>query len=852
MRTKLPRNLEARLTVSWVLPLLLGTGVGGRAQADVHLTVNTTVDEPDQTPGDGICASAAARCSLRAAVEESNGLVGTDRITVPEGNYPLTRQLVLVDDVSIEGAGKGRTVLDGRGMNAILHVSNVDALVTDSGDDSVRAFLPSGGNTGRVLVASGAGGLRNAISAKIVGDDLLVSGFFSGLHRYDPDSGAFRGMVLGPSFGPFTDMAEPPGSFPLQGLYLAEFGLGGRVLRIDPVSGAVLGSLPTPTPSSLPNSLAFHDGNLLVSDAGTGNVLRYSGTDGAYLGVLIPKGRGGLDTPRGLAVKAGQLYVANDDVLGSVLVYDADDGAFVRTFVALGSGGLDGPADLVFGPDSDLYVTSGGTRQILRYDRVTGAFKGVFVQAGSSSGSRPSGVFFRYHRRLGQTVSLQGLAIANGLSSGAGDTSGLSIDPNTTVTLIECSVRDNASNNQGGGIRNFGNLTLLRSEVRNNSLPTDFGGGVTSTGGGILNATGGTLRVFDSLIADNVANRGGGIGNRGRAEIRNSTISGNRAIGAGGGIHNIGQTSISYSTITNNGANQPGGDGGEPNRFGGGFANIGDAALTIGKSIVAGNRDGRSPSDAGFSPDCYASTAMRALSRRDNLIGILTNNCLLRDFATGTTAFMQVGTPLAPLDAGLDPLGDNGGPTDSHALRADSPALDGAPTTGDPADFFVCPGVDQHGRPRPVDGDLDGQARCDAGSYERQLEAGADTDGDGLDDRTESEAGTDPRSRDSDGDGIDDPDDFDTIGGVYGTLPEAVFRSRPHRLVIGLELQAAQLLARIGRPRLAALLLTSLRGHADGCGGTPPAADQEDWIVECGAQDLFRRVLDPLRSSLGE
>ena len=36
----------------------------------------------------------------------------------------------------------------------------------------------------------------------------------------------------------------------------------------------------------------------------------------------------------------------------------------------------------------------------------------------------------------------------------------------------------------------------------------------------------------------------------------------------------------------------------------------------------------------------------------------------------------QVGTGGSPIDALLGPLADNGGPTQTHALRVDSPALD--------------------------------------------------------------------------------------------------------------------------------------------------------------------------------
>src|SRR4051812_30821247 len=58
------------------------------AHAATPLVVNSTLDQADAAVGNGICASAAGVCTLRAAVQE--GQASNLAVSVPEGLYELS------------------------------------------------------------------------------------------------------------------------------------------------------------------------------------------------------------------------------------------------------------------------------------------------------------------------------------------------------------------------------------------------------------------------------------------------------------------------------------------------------------------------------------------------------------------------------------------------------------------------------------------------------------------------------------------------------------------------------------------------------------------------------------------
>jgi CSLREA domain-containing protein len=749
------RSLAARpLAVFAALSMIATTLmlVAAEPASAVSFVVDSTADVSDANPGDGICATGGGQCTLRAAIEETNAIAGMDVVEVPAGTYLLDGQLVIEDSLFLTGSGAGTTILDGQGSTEVLRTKTVETLVCDAAKDRIASYDRNGQrNPSYTGVGSGGLELPQAMteSSSGKGFDIFVAGFTSGIHRYDAQTGSPEGVFVGPNGGgsPLgaTDLVFAPPSVADGGLLVTSFQPGGGIRRFNSATGAYIDDF-IPAGSgglAFPNSIAIEGGDIYVTSTGTDEVLRYDGTTGAFVDDFVAAFSGGLSTPRNLLFHDGSLYVASEDN-NKVLRYNGATGAFIETFVDSGSGGLDGPLTMDFGPDGSFYVLSKNTDQVLRYDGSTGDFIDVFIEDGDVFLDSPSCFMFRDFFGDGPIVNISGLTLSNGQTVQAGGpTSGLMVDRGSAVTMSDSRIRDNTSSSFGGGIQNWGILTLRRVEVTGNALP-EGGGGQTSQGGGIFNS--GNLDIEDSLIYDNYATRGGGISNvnDGSIDLINSTISGNRANGAGGGIRNVGDAriDITFSTITGNRANEPGGAG-EPDRFGGGIFNKAPAIVQMGNSILAGNEDNRFSGHADSSPDCYNLALFDVDLQPDNIIGVVNGNCVLP-----AAAGLQSGTDGAPLDPQLAPIAFNGAATRTHRLLPSSPAID-ANLGGSSSTFYDCDDHDQRQQPRPIDGDIDGFEVCDLGAYEYQ----PPNDGDGLSPAIEDLA---PNGGDGNSDGIPD------------------------------------------------------------------------------------------------
>jgi predicted outer membrane repeat protein len=339
----------------------------------------------------------------------------------------------------------------------------------------------------------------------------------------------------------------------------------------------------------------------------------------------------------------------------------------------------------------------------------------------------------------GITVGVADVTIANGSSSVYGG----GIYNSGTLTLSNSAVSGSSAGSYGGGIYNSGTLTLANTTVSGNTSGAD-GGGIFNDGGGTLNAststisgnaagTGGglwnasyaaanltnvtfsgnsgtfggggailnngpnTLYVAKSTFTGNSAPtfKGGGIYSGGSAIVVESTFSGNSAGDSGGAINNVGPMSITNSTFYGNSATNGGGGFAAP---------FGFSSTTITNSTFSGNS---SSGTGGGIWNQYPTT----LTFQNTIVANSPSGGNCAGYLVDGGGNLQYpgsdcGTTITSADPMLGPLQNNGGPTDTMALPAGSPAIDTAQTTS-------CPATDQRGVSRPQGGG------CDVGAYER-------------------------------------------------------------------------------------------------------------------------------------
>lgn len=221
------------------------------------------------------------------------------------------------------------------------------------------------------------------------------------------------------------------------------------------------------------------------------------------------------------------------------------------------------------------------------------------------------------------------------------------------AVIIQASLFSGNNGQSGGAIHvsAAGVLTLTNSTLRNSSFETTSGGGLYNQGAAYLNGV---------TLSTNKASHGGGIDNFGLLFLTNVTLSQNQADYGGGLKNEDGTARLSNVTVWGNTAS---------NGQAGGILSSGPTThLNLTNVIIADSPRG--------------------------------GNCLfapapdLSDFNLSSDDTCDFGVGRNNLNLKLGPLANNGGATQTHLPRLDSPAIGGG--TDDNA-----PSVDQRGYLRP-------------------------------------------------------------------------------------------------------------------------------------------------------
>ncbi len=436
-------------------------------------------------------------------------------------------------------------------------------------------------------------------------------------------------------------------------------------------------------------------------------------------------------------VEGGGVYVSGGDVAlsnGTIIASNRVD--LTAPFASGRGGGLRAHDSIVTITDDSALRDN-----VVEIDSMDGA-----------SSSRGGGVFVSGASELlidGVTIR-NNHVIAHGFSGSIEASGGGAAMVGGQLTLLAASVRNNEASAdtaetlpevmataRGGGLfielRDGDDPLLERARVLESTISTNTAvlvGRGTARGGGVDvagpdNSSLGTVTLERSTINGNWASadesraRGGGLSVTLNAEaatfavaIRQSTFANNNAkltgdgeLAVGGAIYATTLTAtgklalqLSGATIS---ANTADGDVGNLG-IAGGLAYETDVLnpveIVLRNSILADNA-----ADGG-NPDCLTQAEAGLQSAGFNLIGAL-EDCALDNMQESDV----IGVP-----AGLIPLADNGGPTQTMAISVASPALEGGDPMGCADELANIFDADQRGSPR-VSGE-----RCDIGAYELQ------------------------------------------------------------------------------------------------------------------------------------
>ena len=255
---------------------------------------------------------------------------------------------------------------------------------------------------------------------------------------------------------------------------------------------------------------------------------------------------------------------------------------------------------------------------------------------------------------------------------------------NLSITALTIS---SGSATSGGAIDNDGTLAITDATITQSTA---------TNGGAIDNQVGAALTIVSSTLSFNSATAGGAIDNAGTATLTNTTIADNRA-STGGGIANSGALVIVSSTIADNSASTSGGGGG---------LNTTPGTAALYDTIVALNYSGATPALNDIEGNVILTATPSRAGSSNNLVDDANSAGGMTNHVNGNLVGFTPGF------AGSANLANNGGPTETIALAAGSPAINSGASK---ILGVIVPLNDQRGAARAS---LNGGTTIDIGAYE--------------------------------------------------------------------------------------------------------------------------------------
>ena len=452
----LSKRLCVRAAITLLVSLFVIFSQWPATHAATTFTVNSLADTPDAAPGNGTCATAAAVCTLRAAIEEANSLSGDDTINFAlTGTINLTGALpVLSSNITINGPGSNLLTVrrDTGGNYRILQSSATSSI---SGLTITNGRTPDGVNED---IAPFGGGIWQT-GGSLTLRDVVITGNTTG------NGGSMR--FGSPTFGGFG-------------------GFGGGIYA----SGTL-----TMTDCVVSNNTTGHGGN------GT----QFGGSGGRGAGIFFAPGTltltrvtitgnqtGGNGGPNsGNSGDAGGIWAGGDFFQGQTT-------NVILNKVTITNNSTSDSTDPGAGG-------SGWGAGIYLY-RGTVTLTDTTVSNNHTGNANPSSIAGTAGSGGGIVNAFGTLTVRNSVISGntTGDSvsgsnsSGGGIRNDSTVTLLNTTVSGNSTGagpSMGGGIFSTSSATLINCTVTKNISPNGFGHGVTGHQG--------TYTVGNTIIAGN-------------------------------------------------------------------------------------------------------------------------------------------------------------------------------------------------------------------------------------------------------------------------------------------------------------------------------------------------------------